>query len=889
MPTLIPKRLKNWWGRVTRRKRPRNVKAAERAKATAFRVKRNTMRGRSLVKNLVEITPEEAEELPSNNVAYALPRQKNSIYQRLVGKLKGLDKPPTSAPIQLPVTQYPMFNVNERRTATIDPVIFNAMIASGTEAKVTKKGVTLHLEPLYYGKRRLYKYFLDKHNGLITEPLTEAYRAYATDEELDILFTKLRRFVQSHTNSENLRDLSEIVARDFFHTNLDALDAEIKIAEGLDQILTNPTGRQEFAQEYGSVLNRYLLGMMQTPRKLNYEADLAAGFCGKGIDETPPIDNFNSPLCICCFMSQTHLDRFLGSGAGIVNKEKREQKREERKERSKGCSNYIILNPEHFPSAYAYDEKKSGSSMTVPITAKKFLSTSFIIDAFREQGVETMDEDLFNVLKENPIGQELLEASKLFLLTASEYAKHKNYERYMVFKDEALPEKFVVCYKDPLKIAAVRRAMQKERRFLYCDPYTAYCIKKKNRELWNQAFGVKISATRGKYYNIAFDLYDMLNSYEKFFIDFFQHRLIFYRWIRNNTSSMERKLTEASEVYREPINTPDFLDFISRNVKETDFLFQEFKKQQEKIRLWNYEELEVVEDGRPARIILDEGKKIKKTGDAIKLIKKLRDGVVSFEMPEGVPVDEGNRAYVQAWTAPRRPPAPALAAAPRTTRRNNGYARTLAAINAALAAGPSPANSLRTGASSRTGSPAAFPPGYTVSPANSVRTSASTATPPPFPPGYGLRPENERSPLVTLPPEVNVSGRRGAWERPAAFPQIVPGTQSNRPGFGYNATRRQRNAAARAVARAAPVVRRNTGAGIFPVNNPNERRRGEMLSNLEMRLNRLREPGQPNRNERTRRIRKITELMQFLEQGVNMKTAQPLYNDLLLDNSVPDE
>ena len=46
-------------------------------------------------------------------------KNKNSLVQRVKGKLKGLNKPPTSAPTQYPTTKYPMFKGNERRRGKI--------------------------------------------------------------------------------------------------------------------------------------------------------------------------------------------------------------------------------------------------------------------------------------------------------------------------------------------------------------------------------------------------------------------------------------------------------------------------------------------------------------------------------------------------------------------------------------------------------------------------------------------------------------------------------------------------------------------------------------------------------------------------------------------------
>jgi hypothetical protein len=491
----------------------------------------------------------------------------------------------------------------------------------------------------------------------------------------------------------------------------------------------------------------------------------------------------------------------------------------------------------------------------------------------------------------------------------------------MVFKDEALPEKEIFVDKDPLTIAVVRKAMEQQRRFLFCDPYTAYCTKKKNQNAWNQAFGVQVGT--GKYKNIAFDIYNELTEREKFFVDFFQYFFIFDTFMEESGAApFEQRLEAASAVYREPLYSEKFLDNVKVNSEVNQVPFQLFIEMQDDMfpydeRFFDPSTGKMEDAADPAA-----GKKIREQEQVDALLEKLRTGVVT--------IPEGNNAYLQQWRTSR------YAGPPRLRPRLKPVSRENTDTAAADVLGGTPSSVASTASLE---SPARGPGVLPASPAgNSVRTgNFSPASPAPPPPGYANSPTLSLSPgyefpitplsppppppAVNLRPDVNVRnatlGARGSYPKGPGFPVRTAGpARPGSPGFGYNATRRERNAAARqanaekraflslaqkvaprltAPARnalrrilTAPPTRtvfRNTGFGTGLVNQPfrnEEARRRNLQSNLDMRLNRLSEQEQPNVPARRQRIDLITLLMKSLKTGASFEDIETLYNQLFV-------
>jgi hypothetical protein len=85
-------------------------------------------------------------------------------------------------------------------------------------------------------------------------------------------------------------------------------------------------------------------------------------------------------------------------------------------------------------------------------------------------------------------------------------------------------------------------------------------------------------------YNIGFSVYSMLTDTEKFFVDFYQFAQILDNLeLRNNTGLSNQRLMTASDVYRQPINSSDFIEFVKDNVEDNDDYFKQFLKLQKKI------------------------------------------------------------------------------------------------------------------------------------------------------------------------------------------------------------------------------------------------------------------------------------------------------------------
>lgn len=519
--------------------------------------------------------------------------EKDTLYQKIKGKVKGLNKPPTSAPTQYPVTKYPMFKDNQRREAVIDTMNLEATVARSVREKVSKEidtqtmgpptqntpadriqRLTLPIEDYRDGQTRMFLFFYNKMKETQGQPLSPN-TLYASIEEIKELFQTLFLFKykryphlikdQYLTEEEYVDEFNVAVAREVFGTEVDELDSQIQEAERKNYALPSlrdPTQLQ-FGNQYGGYLARYLPIMTRPLRQFDYLADFAENDCRATIhgDERPPIDSFASPFCICCFVDPAHFDRF-------------------RRDIVKGCSNYILFNFMYFPHARDYAKKP----MPVLLSASKFLATSFVQDAFKEQGITTMDEDLFKLIqKEAP---QLIEFSKVFIATADKFKYLKLYDHFMILTEKALPEGLVMTYKDPLQFAAVRRGFDEDREFLLADPYTAYCTKKKNLHLWSKAFGIKASPTKGTYWNTNFEVYALLRDVEKLYIDFCQYQLVLGKYLdltqNSRSSSAEDNLNKASELYKVSLKDKKFLETMA-NVGSGEAIFSEFKKIQQNL------------------------------------------------------------------------------------------------------------------------------------------------------------------------------------------------------------------------------------------------------------------------------------------------------------------
>ncbi len=534
-------------------------------------------------------------------------KNKNSLVQRVKGKLKGLNKPPTSAPTQYPSTKFPMFKGNERRrgkisqneidqkemnnirfqqkTITLD--ILNGKPAT-EENKRTKSqeivSMTLPIENVRDGMRRVFLFFYNKmrqKQGLPPSPNP----VYPTNDELsELMYTmrnyKLLNYPEIMKKKMSLKeyntytdDLLDKTALDIFGTSLDQLNKEIIIAEAKHHVfpsLEDPDKKQ-FGERYGSHLGRYSPILFSSARKADHVADTMKNMCIYDVysdTQAPILSSLDLPFCICIFGGMNHFTRVIKTI----------------EDRNLMCSHYLIVDPKYHPFESKVDTLMTGEYIKAP----NLLQTSYVIDAFKEQGINTMDEDLFQLIKK--AAPTLVEASKVFLVTADKFKHLKIYDHFMVLTEKALPEGMVVTYRDPLQLAVVRRAFDESREFLLCDPYTAYCTKKKNRLLWSEAFGVKTTPTKGTYWNGNFDSYDLLRDVEKIFIDFCQYQLVISKYLdltqNKKDSGIEDRLKKASELYKVSIQDAKFIEEMYI-VGSSEALFEQFQTIQSFVKTYD--------------------------------------------------------------------------------------------------------------------------------------------------------------------------------------------------------------------------------------------------------------------------------------------------------------
>lgn len=531
--------------------------------------------------------------------------EKNTLYQKVKGKLKGLNKPPTSAPTKYPITKYPMFKGNERRDVVIRKGDVNqkkinaerfqdkritlevdtqTMNPATEDVKRNRPQdvvqMTLPIENVRDGMRRVYLFFYNKMRANQGLPLSPNPVYISDDEFNELIYTvrnyklrqypdELKRKMSFNEYREYTDDLLDKLAETIFGTPLATLNNEILVAEAKDHVFPSPAdpSKLQFGERYGSQLGRYSPILFASVRRADHIADVMNNLCISDAFSdvnSPILTSFNMPYCICIFGG---MDHFLRTAETATD-------------RKLMCSHYLIVDPKYHPFETKVDTLMQGEY----VRASTFTTTSYVVDAFKEQGVITMDEDLFKLLqKEAP---QLVESSKVFLATADKFKYLKLYDHFMILTEKALPEGLVVTYKDPLQLAAVRRAFDEDREFLLADPYTAYCIKKKNLQLWSKAFGIKASPTKGTYWNSNFEIYALLRDVDKLFVDFCQYQLVLGKYLdltqNSKSSSAEDNLNKASELYKVSLKDKKFLETMS-NVGSGEAIFSEFKKIQQNL------------------------------------------------------------------------------------------------------------------------------------------------------------------------------------------------------------------------------------------------------------------------------------------------------------------
>jgi hypothetical protein len=492
-----------------------------------------------------------------------------------------------------PYEPNPFYKDNQRNTASLsetDLEVFRVLeeserketitvdIRTGAPAKPTTpeefvKTLSLPSETTYDGKCRALAYLYDMMKGVDT----------TTEEYLnDVKYITIpQRVEMSHVVRPLYRrykgdpDSLERIAEEAFHTDLGTLNEGIFKMERYGWAVKSPSHPSKlfFANHWGSVLGRYIRNITNV-RSLDYEDDESTNICrlmvAPGLEERPSIQSFTKPmdkhLCIAIFGSMQHFRNFVNGG-------------------TKGYSNYIILHPEYLSFE---GEKAASKNMPIAIVASYFLKCRMVQDAFKEQAVDTMDENLFLLIRKH--APELFEAAKVTVATPK-YLKKLPFkalftERFLLLKEDYLPQEIIVTYKNPLLLIDVANAMKKNRGFLFADPYTTYCIKKKDPAFWHETFGARFN--EGESYNVSFSVYTDLTDTEKFLVDFYQFAFLLDRLqLRNNSGLTDKKLLEASDVYRLPINSAEFVEFVKENSGLRDETFKEFLKMQKLVRTYD--------------------------------------------------------------------------------------------------------------------------------------------------------------------------------------------------------------------------------------------------------------------------------------------------------------
>jgi hypothetical protein len=384
-------------------------------------------------------------------------------------------------------------------------------------------------ETLYQSLRRIMVFFFKKHFPAEAGRYPDTAISLSAEDHLRLV-REFRDFYFSLPNDLNMDNKLQRIATDFFNApSLADFDREIAVEEigepGQRKIFNQGTPNERISFTSCGNLSRCLNNLLSFPRELQYIGNVNAYYSTIPA-ENKPITTLQSEKPIDVFKNIERVEQILRNSIYPVN-------------------SYIVIKPQFY--------RNPGR---IPLKANKFIQTSFIEDAFEQEGVLLIDPQLFAVLQEE--APQFLQKAEIKLATPDQL---DNLEivggKFMIFEEDALRYRRTYLY--PAAIPEIREAME-NRQVLLTDPLTMYILRKDDPELWTACFD-----------DVNMNAYKKLTGIEQLAFCFLQYIQIYKRY-RQNLSRMppEDAIRAAIHLFSLPIHTRDLLPKYMENFQNTN-------------------------------------------------------------------------------------------------------------------------------------------------------------------------------------------------------------------------------------------------------------------------------------------------------------------------------
>lgn len=350
----------------------------------------------------------------------------------------------------------------------------------------------------------------------------------------------------------------EEMSEEIFHQELHSLNQELSDYEQYlpERILNKGTNYQRCAYPVSTYLPRLVSLMIKSEGQLQYAADYSDAVCSVSGNANDFVTTLNSNTCITFAHSQSELDEYP----------------EEVRAKS-----YVILTPEFMPVE---------SSTPITIKANRLLSLSFVIDAFKNGAIQSIEPTLLETLKkEAPELLEIKDKEPVILITPRYLNTETTRDRFIVVDPSGLPRGRNVRNASNFKNTEddlIQRLFEEKHVYLV-DARTATELRLKTPELWLSNFNDP---------NLA--IFNTLSPNEQLAISFLQYiealrRFSVSMYKVNMTNETRRKNTNkaiqnASAVYSEDLTSLPTITGLFENLEDTDsFEWNELKELQQKV------------------------------------------------------------------------------------------------------------------------------------------------------------------------------------------------------------------------------------------------------------------------------------------------------------------
>jgi hypothetical protein len=394
-----------------------------------------------------------------------------------------------------------------------------------------RNGRTIRFESLEEGMMRMLGFFYSKSKQI---PIRESI----TPAEYKDLRSSFSNFMDQHPSIS-----PEQSAKEFFHTDIETLNAEIQEVEKQGKILFPGTNSERIAESYGGFYTRYVKWLLRTPVELRmafnadkYQCSVPPSIVSESV---PSLSTLQSNACIFLFRG---IEKF----------------RDEWDARS--IQNYIIV------------EKNALQMTDVNTIVARYLTKSALIHGiFVNWSVEGIDPYLVVVLQRE--APELLFLIHTRLQSGEELPSIST--NFILFHEDALPEGTVDVYSNPLKLSVLRRAFR-DKKIYGMSPYVAFQIKRLDSNLWQSAFT-----------DPNLEVYGRLSVQQQLIVDYLQFQL----FLTNKEQGQDTFYSESLASAEVQQNIRNILESIPSALRDLQTLVKQIFRKSTSISMNTVEEV----------------------------------------------------------------------------------------------------------------------------------------------------------------------------------------------------------------------------------------------------------------------------------------------------------